>query len=298
MKKNNLVFTLLFFAGIFIFGSCKKNVIENPGPGPSGVNHPNFICLDNSPANPSKFTIFDLDHDDNKDKKYFSVVVLPNANEYLDSSQVIETTKPIDNLALNWPAQIKSAAFCQSGSSRSILIDAKNYVSYSKGDPWEYGPITTNTNLYQKLNDPIYASSKAGQKPYGNNFFSTIYNSQKDNGVYLRQFRDITYYFKDGVYTDNAPNGGLKSLDGLFPGATAINWRSIDQVATVEFERINTFNRYYTKYFYFDWTNWKYYTVTETELSKDLSGKFYISWVVKSYSLNSFCKWPAGWGKK
>ncbi len=296
MKKHNLILAVI--AGLLFFASCKKNSVDPPGPGTIGVNHPNFICLDNSPANPGKFTIFDLDHDDNKDKKYFSVAVLPNANEYLDSCQIVLTPKPIDSLALNWPSQIKSAAFCQSGTVRSILTDAKNTVTYSTGNPWIYGPIATNSNLYRKLNDPLYASTKAGQKPYGNNFFSTIFNSQVNNGVYDRKFRDISYYFKEGVYTDNSPNGGLKLLDTLFVGAAAINWRSIDQVATVEFERINTFNRYYTKYFYFDWTNWQYYTVTETELAKDLAGRYYISWVVKSYSLDSFCKWPAGWGKK
>ena len=300
MKKYNYSLTLFLLAGVVFFTGCKKNVVTNPAPVTGGVNHPNFICQ-HQPAGASlngQFAIFDLDHDANKDKKYFIVSLQKNGLEFGDSAEVLQMPKTIDTLALNWPAQIKSAAF---GYTRNILTDAKNAVTFSAPDPWIYGQLTSTTNLYRKLNDPVYAAAKAGAKPYGNNFYSSNYYPQTAYTDYRRTYRDIVYYFKDGVYTDNSANGGLKLLDTLFAGATAINWATINHTAYVDFERINSPNRYFRKYFYFDFTNWKYYTVNETEGRKDYlsyPSVYFIQWQVKSYSLNSFCKWPDGWGKK
>lgn len=300
MKKNNYSLTFILITGILLFSGCKKDTVTSPKPIIGIVNHPNFICQ-HQPGSASlngQLVIFDLDHDANKDKKYFIVSLQKNGMEYGDSCDVLQTPRPIDSLAANWPAQIKTAAF---GSTRNILTDAKNAVTYSSPDPWIYAPLATNTNLYRKLNDPVYAAAKVGAKPNGNNFYSTIYYPQASYTAYNRAFRDITYYFKDGVYTDNTAGGGLRSLDTLFVGANAINWATVDQTGYVDFERINSPGRYFRKYFYFDWTNWKYYVVTETEERKDYLGfapVYYIRWQVKNYSLNSFCKWPDGWGKK
>lgn len=299
MKKYNYSLTLFLLAGFLVFTGCKKNVVTSLAPVTVVVDRPNFICQ-HQPAGASlngQFAIFDLDHDANKDKKYFIVSLQKNGLEFGDSAEVLQMPKPIDSLASNWPAQIKSAAF---GYTRNILIDAKNVVTYSSPDPWIYAPLASGTNLYRKLNDPFYAAGKAGAIPNGNNFYSSIYYPQASYAAYNRAYRDITYYFKDGVYTDNTPGGALRSLDTLFIGANAINWSSIDQTTYVDFERINSPSRYFRKYFYFDWANWKYYVVTEVEERKDYlsyAPLYYIRWQVKSYNLNSFCKWPAGWGK-
>ncbi|MCP9751804.1 hypothetical protein [Ferruginibacter sp. HRS2-29] len=294
---------LTFIALGIVFLSCKKDTVTG-GPGNGGGNaaasHPNFVCQ-HQPGSASlngQFVIFDLDHDANADKKYFIVSALPDGNEFSDSFQVLQLPRPIDSLATGWPAQIKTAAM---GTTRTILTDAKNAVTSTAYDPWSYAPISTGTNLYRKLNDPQYAAGKAGQKPYGSNYFSPVYYPPPAYSPYNRIYREITYYFKDGVYTENIPGGGLKSLDTLFVGAGAINWRTVDQTVYIDFERTNNYTRYYRKYFYFDWTNWKYYAVTETEQRVDYlsySPVYYIRWDVKQYSLDHFCKWPAGWGKK
>lgn len=304
MKKCQHILSLSSLIMLCLLAACKKNAV--PGPGPAGgggtnlVSHPNFICQ-HQPGSASlngQFVIFDLDHDANSEKKYFIVSALPNLNEFSDSCQVVQLPKPIDSLAPGWPAQIKSAAM---GVTRNILIDAKNAATSSAPAAWNYGPFSTTTNLYRKLNDPQYAASKAGQKPYGSNFFSTVYYPQVGYAPYNRFYRDITYYFKDGLYTENIAGAGLKSLDTLFVGANTIDWRTIDQTVYIDFERISTYSRYYRKYFFIDWTNWKYYAVTETEERKDYlsySPVYYIRWDVKQYSLDHFCKWPTGWSKK
>jgi len=300
MKKYNHSLTGILLIGFLLFAGCKKTTITSPAQIIGGTNHPNFICQ-HQPASASlngQFVFFDLDHDANKDKKYFIVALQKNGLAFGDSCDVIQAPKPIDSLALNWPAQIKAAAF---GTTRNILTDAKNAVTFSAPDPWIYNQLNNTTNLYRKLNDPVYAAAKAGAKPFGNNPYSTNYYPQATYTDYRRAFRDIVYYFKDGIYTDNSANGGVKLLDTLFVGANAINWISIDHTVYVDFERINSPNRYFRKYFYFDFTNWKYYTVNETEARKDYlsyPSVNFIQWEVKVYSLNSFCKWPVGWGKK
>lgn len=295
-------FVPIFAATLCLLAACKKNPATDTsnGPGSGTLHHPNFICQ-HQPGSASlngQFVVFDLDHDSNLDKQYFIVSALTNGTEFSDSMQVLQSPNPIDSLALNWPAQIKTAAF---GSTRNILTDAKNAVTYSISDPWVYGPISTGTNLYRKLNDPQYAAAKAGQKPYGSNFFSPVYYPQPAYSDYKRIYREVTYYFKDGVYTENIADGGIKSLDTLFVGANAIDWKNIDQTVYIDFERVGSYNRYFRKYFFIDWTNWKYYAVTETEERKDYlsyAPVYYIRWDVKSYSLDHFCKWPTGWSKK
>lgn len=301
MKQNSLpsIATLLLM-GLFMTACTKTNPTNpNPGGGNTTAQHPNFICQ-HQPGAASltgQFVLFDLDHDTNAEKKYFIVSLIPAGTEFTDSAAVIQAPQSIDSLATGWPAQVKSAAM---GTTRNIMTDAKNAVTYSVPNPWTYAPVSTSTNLYRKLNDPVYAGGKAGQKPYGNSPFSTVYYPQATYTPYSQAWRDITYYFKDGVFTDNTAGGGLRSLDTLFVGANAIPWTTIDQTVYVDYQVAAT-AIYYRKYFFFDWTNWKYYTVNEVQHRRDYLGYapvYYLRWEVKTYSLDKFCKWPQGWSKK
>ena len=58
-------------------------------------------------------------------------------------------------------------------------------------------------------------------------------------------------------------------MDTLFVGANAIPWTTIDQTVYVDYQVAAT-AIYYRKYFFFDWTNWKYYTVNEVQNRKEL----------------------------
>ena len=271
MKNNNPFLFLFVIGGTLLFSACKKDTVTAPVIVGTSISNPSFICLHQPGASRfnGQFVIFDLDHDANKDKKYFIVSLIKNGEEFTDSCKVLQSPNPIDSLALNWPSQIKSAAY---GSTRNILTDAKNAVGFNAPSPWNYAPLLTTTNLYRKLNDPQYAAAKAGQKPYGNDSYSNVYYPQPGFADYRRNYRDIVYYFKEGIYTDNTPDGGLRSLDTMFIGAVTIDWKNIDQSVYVDFERINSPSRYYRKYYYFDWTNWKYYTVNEIEQRKDYLG--------------------------
>jgi len=219
MKQNAApsIATLLLM-GLFMTACTKTNPTNpNPGGGNTTAQHPNFICQ-HQPGAASltgQFVLFDLDHDTNAEKKYFIVSLIPAGTEFTDSAAVIQAPQSIDSLATGWPAQVKSAAM---GTTRNIMTDAKNAVTYSVPNPWTYAPVSTSTNLYRKLNDPVYAGGKAGQKPYGNSPFSTVYYPQATYTPYSQAWRDITYYFKDGVFTDNTAGGGLRSLDTCSSG--------------------------------------------------------------------------------
>lgn len=267
---------------------------------PGGFNHPTFICQ-HQPTTASingQFVIFDLNHADNKDKTYFIVKLIAKDNDFADSCQIVESPQPIENLALGWPAQITSVGF---GTTRNIITDARNAVKSNAGDPWEYAPLLTNTNLYRKLNDPAYASEMAGKKPYGNSIVSSYYSPPTSYQDYIHTYRDVVYYFKDGVYTENIENGSTKPLSLLFPEVTGIDWKNIDQTVTVDIEDGTKAIRYFKKYYFFDWTNWKYYIVEETQAeARYLSYPvvYYIKFSLKGvFSLDSFCKWPQGWSK-
>jgi hypothetical protein len=91
-------------------------------------------------------------------------------------------------------------------------------------------------------------------------------------------------------------------LDSLFIGANKIDWKTIDQVVKVDIDDASKHIRYFTKYYFFDWTNWRYYIVDEEETTTLYNGYtavYHVKFVPRGpFSLNKFCKWPDGWGKK
>lgn len=285
------------------FTACKKSNPAAPGTAPTGLtaHTPNFIS-EHQPAAymlNGQFVVYDLNHDDNKDKQYFIVSLIKAGTGYSDSTQVIQAPQSIDKLAPGWPTTVKTAAF---GKTLNIITDAKNSVVSLYGDAWQYGPISTTTNVYRKLNDPVYAGTMAGKKPFGNNSVPVEYKPGPSYKDYPATYRDITYYFKDGFYTSNVSGVPAQPFDSLFTGAASIDWKNIDQTVKVDIEDPVTHIRYFTKYFYFDWTNWRYFVVDETEataLYLSYPPVYYIKFTPRGpYSLNKFCQWPTGWGKK
>ena len=303
MKMNGPSPLLLLALLLPGFIACKKTNPAAPGTTPTGLTTytPNFISEHQPAASMlnGQFVIYDLNHDDNKDKQYFVVSLIKSGTGFSDSAQVLQAPQSIEKLAPGWPTAVKSAAF---GKTLNIITDAKNSVVSLYGNAWQYGPMSTSTNVYRKLNDPEYAGAMAGKKPYGNNPMREQYTPGPSYIDYKGLYRDITYYFKDGMYTSNASGIPAKPFDSLFTGATSIDWKTIDQTVKADIEDPVTHIRYFTKFFYFDWTNWRYFVVDETEataLYLSYPPVYYIKFNPRGpYSLNKFCQWPAGWGKK
>ncbi|WP_462254907.1 hypothetical protein [Ferruginibacter sp.] len=291
MQKLKTVAAVIFIASAFLT-ACDKTVNAPPPPATATKNTPNFICQ-HQPTSASingQFVVYDLNNDANKDKKYFIVSLIKSGADFTDSCTVIQSPKPIDSLAPNWPATIKSASF---GTTNNIITDAKNRATVI-GGTWDYGTITL-ANIYAHLNDALKAGAMAGKKPLGRNTMIEEFKLLPAYPNYQQFYRQIAYYFKDGKYTDGTNNAGAQSLDTLFTGANVIDWVNIDGVVQVETDA--TF--FLKKHFYFDWTNWMYHVVYETRANYPGTSYPKVTFNYKGkYSLDKFCKWPDGWQKK
>jgi hypothetical protein len=291
MQKLKTVTATIFIAATFLT-ACDKTVITTPPPVAGTANTPNFICQHQPTAASinGQFVIYDLNHDDNKSKKYFVVSLIKSGSDFTDSCILLQLPKPIDSLAPNWPASIKSASF---GTTLSLVTDAKNWA-VSNGTSWNYGTIT-QANIYAHLNDPLKAGIMAGKKPLGRNTMIEEFKLLPAFPNYQQYYRQIAYYFKEGKYTDANNNAGAQLLDTLFVGANQIDWVNIDAVVQVETDA--TF--FLKKHFYFDWTNWMFHVVYETRANYPGTAYPKVTFNYKGkFSLNKFCKWPDGWGKK
>lgn len=90
--------------------SCKKDNPVAPTPNQSSaINTPNLVAInykwDASIGwwSADGFIFYDLNHDDNKDKKYFIAKIAR-----YDSLKIVKGPLPIDSVATNWPAEVKS----------------------------------------------------------------------------------------------------------------------------------------------------------------------------------------------
>lgn len=293
--------TILCLCLVTSFINCKKTNPAGPATAGGSTHTPNFAVeyFQSAQVQNGKFAIFDLNHPDNADKQFFLVSLIGSGTGFTDSAAVIQSPASVNSIASSWPPQVTSAAF---GHSMNMVIDAKNGIKSNAGSPWEFAPLLTNSNLYRKLNDPSFAGTMAGKKPYGNNAMRTQYRPGPAYHDYLGLYRDITYYFKDGAYTTNSQGAPALPFDSLFDGAAQIDWKNVDQVVKADIEDAGTHIRYFTRFLFFDWTNWRYWVVAETEkvaLYPSYAPVYYIGFNVRGpLSLDKFCKWPQGWGRK
>ena len=90
-----------------VISSCKKDTNPGNGSGTTTVtNTPNLITLSYQPGVPIDlltYHIYDLNHDDNKNKKFFRIKFIAG-----DSAAIVQEPKSIDSLAPGWPAEVKS----------------------------------------------------------------------------------------------------------------------------------------------------------------------------------------------
>jgi hypothetical protein len=275
MKKIISVSVILI---IIPFFSCKKGKTPAPGTGTTTVkNTPNLITAGYQPGVPvsvSQFNIFDLNHDDNKDKKYFRVEIWPD-----DSARIITEPKPIDSLAGNWPAAVKKVRW---GSGAEFIVDANSYIQIAGGN---FNPIQYNQAspqhawLYQYNN--TYPTP--GVIPNG----EVLFNSSNHKLFYF----DLNIFQAySSVFTGTGSNNvsyKLFDIQSIGQAWGAYQWKDVTGI-------IKTASPLPTIYF-FDFKNWKYWKIAKsTSLVSGID-----DWIGgQPKSLDRFLKWPEGWGKQ
>lgn len=297
MKNYKISILSVIIILIAITIGCKKDKVSNIIP-PKGdiVNTPNFASMYFITPNKIGVMFFDLDHDDNKDKKYFIAELI-----YLtdDTMKIIEDPVPITNLASNWPSDVKNAGmgisiFDQSPTLSRVTVSSSMEIRLNSGIA-QYDSTSIfngNPGTLSPYDDPIYARSMAGKTPQG---WTLI---QVPSGVGGSTPMYPIFYFKEGYYVDKPYSWATidaKPISSLVPGGAAnkYEWASVDNVITYNNDDDGNFRTH----LFFDFKNWRYFTWTEgcayevgcTERKLTMS----------SYkSLDGLLKWPKGWGKK
>ncbi len=289
MKNFKTSILIVIIAIIAIATGCKKDTQLNAStPNGSVVNTPNFLTMYWPPLPPATGTwvpegvaFYDLNHDDNKDKK---VIIAKFLNTGIDTMGIIKGPLPIDSIAENWPANVKSGGF---GYSSDMVISAymgmrQNGVNASGKINYRYDSLVHFTNGWgANFSDGM--SWLNGKTPQGN---ATI---KIPDGVGSYSANNTIFYFKEGqcklYYSQNLP----MSISSLVAGAGNYDWPNVSNVVSWT----NTWG-FYTHVF-FDFKNWRYFSWEESCAS---GGCLTIKLTMSGYkSLDKLLKWPAGWGK-
>ena len=293
MKKYTTFVLNLLFATVAIMTGCKKTDTPNPVSN-SSLNTPNFVSRYFTIPSKSSIAFFDLNHDDNKDKKYFIAELMFLGS---DTMKISDGPFPITNLASNWPSNVKDVGmgytiFDFPPNLNSWVVTSSMGIRLNAGNA-QYDSlkilngISPNESPYD---DPRFARSMAGKTPQG---YTLI---QVPSGVGGSTPMYPIFYFKEGYYVDKPYSWATidaKPITSLVPGGAAnkYDWSNVDNVISFPNDAQGNFN---TNLF-FDFKNWRYFTWKEdcafgcTERTLTMS---------PYKSLDGLLKWPAGWGKK
>ena len=268
MKK----YFLLIILPAILFGSCKKD--KPGGTQSSGAIQftPNLITLSYQPGVPINlltYHIYDLNHDDNKNKKFFRIKFIT-----ADSAAIVQEPKSIDSLASGWPADVKSVLW---GSGAVYIVNDQTFI--------QGGNTFSKTNYNQS--SPQHAwliqwkntSGGGAALPNGEVSFSS-----SDHRLFYFSTGSISYY-SGGQYF----KGDIGSAAGLGPPFNIYNWKDVSNLIYIKTSSLQQV------FYFFDYKNWQYWRVSWEFIPQFQTYSWY-AWPVKS--LNSFVKWPEGWGKK
>jgi hypothetical protein len=272
MKK----YFLLVILPAVLFFSCKK---DKPGgstnpPATAIIHTPNLIALSYQPGVPiNQFTyhIFDLNHDDNKNKKFFRVKFITG-----DSAAIVQEPISIDSLAPGWPADVKSVRW---GSGAEYIVDDKSFIR--------------GGNVFSKINynqsSPQHSWLIQWKQTLG--IVSGLPNAE----VLFNSSNHRLFYFSTGLmsyYTGVTPKpyslADIGSAAGMGPPFNIYNWTDVTNLIYIPSASNSSF-------YFFDYKNWQYWRVSWEYIPQFQNFNWY-GWPVKS--LNSFVKWPEAWGKK
>jgi hypothetical protein len=253
---------------IACLGGCKKEKNNTGGGGgtPAAKYTPNLIALAYQPGvppDPLAFNIYDLNHDDNAEKKFLRVKFVT-----IDSVAVVTAPASINNLAPSWPADVKKVQF---GSGAQFIVNDQFYIGISGS---VFNKVNYNQTSPQHAWLTIHKKLPAGAPPNGEVSFSP-----SDYRIFYFSTRLMSSYTGGSNYI----LAEIGSIAGLGAPFNIYNWTDVSSCIY-----LSTAPRFY----FFDFKNWNYWTVFRDPTQNG-------AWVgdpVKS--LNSFVKWPDEWGKK
>ncbi len=255
----------LLISGLSFFASCKKGDSKG-GNGSTAVTHtPNLITVAYEPGvpfNELSFHIYDLNHDDNKDKKFFRVKF-----QTVDSATIEISPRSIDSLGIGWPSEIRQVAF---GSGAEFIVNREFYLNLSSGSFRKINYSTTNPQ-HAWYSVSLAAGSSAVPD-------AEIAFSSSDYRIFYFSTGQVSTYLNNKyVLVD------MGSVAGLGQAFRAYSWGNVTDVI---------YNPRLLRLYFFDFKNWTYWTIF-----KDPNLNY--EWVADPpKSLDRFVKWPEGWGKK
>jgi hypothetical protein len=277
------LYYLLFIAGLMAINGCKKTGTPAvPNPTTTITNTPTLLGGGFQPGIPfstTEFNIYDLDHDNNKDKKYFRIELYS-----VDSARIVMEPKPIDSLALGWPAAVKKISW---SPGAEFIVDDQSFIRmqggsfiqtlYNQTSPqhsWVlqyrytiFGPFAQRRlpNTEVILNGESHQFYLDQSHPYINKIASTTVNGYPEYNLYL-----------------------MSDFYAALPGLAGQAFDLYDYTGVTSMIYLTNLNTYY----FFDFKNWRYWVI---DRSGGLNEGFRAHPVK---SLDKFLKWPAGWGKK
>jgi hypothetical protein len=288
MYNRNIWYGIVIIA--FLFTACKKDDSIIPSTS-SNVNTPTcaYMSYELSGGSYQQFiSFFDLSSPQTKDKKYFKIQL-----KYVgvkDSFEVVVPPQSINNLATGFPAEITEYP---GYGMVNQWTNPQYRLLTSGGNSYYLDTIVRNpqSNYYQFYLNFLSGDLK-GEWPQSN--FDNYRVPQGINGEVTTHFRTIFYFNKGICYDANSAESSarFKSINSFYTAAPAVyDWQNVDAAIQIQGSGIQC------NFYFFDFKNWRYFkweqfmnnTFSPAQLATTFHGY---------ESLNTFCKWPEGWGKK
>ncbi|GAB2814671.1 hypothetical protein GCM10027043_13510 [Ferruginibacter profundus] len=280
---NMKLFFLLLIISLTAVAGCKKTgttAVSNPAA--NNTNTPGLIGGGFQPGIPfstSEFNIYDLDHDNNNDKKYFRIELYST-----DSARIVMAPKPIDSLSINWPAAVKKIRW---SPGAEFIVDNNSYIRISGGGfvQTSYSPTSPQhawirQNEYTIFN-PLFPARLPDADVFINGEYHLLYLDQTHPYIDKVASTTLNGYQQYNVYSMSDFYAALPGLAGQ-----AFDLYDYTNVTDVIYQPVTS------KYYFFDFKNWRYWVI-------DRPGGLNEGFVAHPIkSLDKFLKWPAGWGKK
>jgi hypothetical protein len=286
MYNRNVWYGIVIIA--FLFTACKKDDSIIPYTS-SNVNTPTcaYMSYELSGSTYNHFvTFFDLSSPQTSGKKYFKIQL-----KYVgvkDSFELAVAPQSINSLASGFPAEITDhPGFGLVNQWTNPLYTLKT----NGGSAYVKDTIVRNpqSNYYDHylnyLSGPL--KGKFGQSNFDNYRVPTGINGETD-----LHYRTV-FFFTDGLCYDannfESPIR-IKPISSLYRGAPNYDWKNVS--AGLQFYSANG-----TRFYFLDFKNWRFF-----KWEQFMSNVFTPSQLATSFgdyeSLDKFCKWPDGWGKK
>jgi hypothetical protein len=260
---------------IIFFNSCKKETATPGGPVVTTVtNTPNLIAMGFKPGeafNQSIWHIYDLNHDDNADKKFIRIQMFSD-----DSARIIEGPSSIDNLSGGWPADVKEVKW---SPGSQFIVNSQFYLQMQGG-------IFQRVD-YDQANPQHTCLSKHKSIP---GIIVLPNNEVNVTGGSSEQDLQLIYFQLNGATLNTVSGYRVFNFASAFGQAfnAYSNWEAVSHVIFIRTGGVTVWPTFY----FFDFKNWQYWKI-------DKSNGLANDWIAHPVrSLDRFLKWPAGWGKK